>query len=353
MNDTILDRLSYRLSQLANEPGHLKRSFDGHHLSFSAVAQNQTFRSVPRLEGEGENTKCIGVKAWHFRPAAQVTPTATPTDCDTPDCGEQTTHVQEYDASIIAEGCATAISARCNNEVNTLEEYFSCLRQVMGSISNQLDVLAINTVSTSAMANTGQLQTGWTVNGNRVDVPEADFAWNKLGFFSMNANQNKIMDQVFLSGSNFYGDWYNAQYTQFNDNERSIAAAFNNFNFHVDTLRMDQQLGRKSTFVVDPNVIAFFNTVVSTSMTPIKEGVSDQGEKYIWHMPHPTAMYMKNGVMTPVMVEMEYNKVCTGRNAALGNLQYKTMFYGRVVGGMDIADAGANGETGVVEFTAA
>lgn len=345
-------RINVAMGEMFQEAGYLTRNFNTPHGTLQALLANQTVRTIERLEGTpGGKTTCVGVKAWHIQAPGTYTVTS-PTDCTIPEGDELETEGANYDSGILGEGAASVIAERCDNDITFARESAMAIKKAMDTALNVANEAAIDLLASDAMANIGTLQTGWVVNGTRVDVPAADFVWSKLGFFKANADQNHIYDQLVISGMNFYADWYNSQYTRLNDNERSIFAAFSNFNFHVDTLKMDSHLSRNSTFFVDRNVFAFWNTTYTGSLEPVKLGnASGGGERFAFIMPHPTLRYMRNGQMVPVLFEIEFEKICTGRNA-LKQLTFKYKYYAKLVGGLTTSIDGPNSETGIIEFSA-
>jgi hypothetical protein len=295
------------------------------------------------------NGACVGVEAWYVD-TTDVGEVSAPSGCTTPGGNTVSTAKVDYQSGVLARAAGNVDSNYCANELTFVRASGDVLRKIMSDLRAQLNVEAINLLDANSGANIYDLLPDtWTENGVTIEVPKTEMNWENLGYMQLVAENNNFPGAFFVSGgSNFWGEWWKSNYRQFNDNERGIFRAFQDMGFYFDSRQLDQTLGTASTFAVSPNAYAFWNST-KYGQVPMEVSVGSNGKKFVYSMPDPELMWMRNGVATPVMYEIEMEMACSSRDA-LDYLVTNVKYYGRVVGGLEMAPAGANGETGVIQF---
>lgn len=339
-----MNRLNVRLNEMFPQPNMAFADLNTPVMAAEGLLTNQRARADARLEGD----KCIGVKAYFLR-TSNIGTVALSTDCTTPAGNPALTVSKNFDTAEIAAAAGNATDARCDNEVNFLEESTAVLAACVSRCRTALDQLLITRTAANAQVNLDPgLPVTWddTTASPRILVPKADFTWDNLGEFEAVINNNKFGDFLLLTGRNFYNDFWKSNFQRLNDNERAAFAAYSTFKIYFDIRNMDTTLARRSTLAVDRNSYLFWNTVFSSS-TP--EEVD--ADRWVWYIADPYLKYSKNGVLVPVLYEVEVTKTCVDRTA-IGQLQFQWNYYVRVVGGYEFIPPGANGEKGVLEFQA-
>lgn len=339
---SVMPRLNVRLSEMFLSPNTAITEYNEPAMSARAVLMNQTARADERLTGN----KCVGINAWFYRTSA-ITTVSAPSDCTTPGGNQGDTIGQNYDTEVLANAAGTVLDNRCNNELEFVEESALAIRRIIAVLRKTLNSTIITRLAAAAQVN---LDTGipasWddTSESPKILVPGTDMVWENLGEFEAVVANNLFGDHLWLSGRNFYNDFWKAQYTRFNDSGKAEFQAYQDHKFYFDLRNMDAVLGEKDTLAIDQNSYIFWNTTFSTATwTQIGE------DKWVAVIPDPELSYMKNGRLTPVLYEFEMEKLCSGRNSNT-QLQWSYKYYGRLVGGFKQAPTGPNSEKGVLLF---
>ncbi len=314
-----------------------------------ALLENQKAISTPVLDAGGT---CVGVKAYYVKGATDLA-TGTPSStCNLLAGTELESSSQNYSSGVLVVGKPKIDDSLCNNEYDLPTLSALAIKKALSDMRKYLcNTIMIPSLTANAQANldTG-IDTTWndTTNTPRIDVPEDDFVWEKLGEFRNVAINNDLGDDfLFLTGRNFNADWYNRNYRNITDSRESGASeAFNEYNMYSDIKNLDVTMTRKTTFAVDTGSYFFWNTVINTP-TAVQIGEN----KWIFTMTDPVLMWNKNGVLTPVVYEVEYEKVCTGRDA-LNSFVYDHTYNIKLIGGFQWAPSGVSSQTGCLEFAA-
>ena len=343
---SVLQRLNVEFEEMFNEPNTARTEFIQPAAVAKALLENQTATADERLESD----KCVGVKAWFIR-ASSIGAVSASTDCTIPGGNEAETVSKNFDSAPLAHAAGTAKDHRCNNEVNFIDESKIVLKKIVTDLDRQTNELAIARLAAASQVN---LDTGidpnWddTTESPRILVPQADFTWENLGEFNALVANNNFGNHFWISGRNFYKDYWQATMRTFNDNERSNLKGYESVGgMYFDLRDLDRLMTWKSSFAVDENSYLFWNTATGSS-TPTMVDTN----VWEWLVPSPVLTYNKNGRMVPVMYKIEMQKTCLTRTS-LGDRQYSYKYYGRLVGGLEWAPTGPNGEKGVLQFKAA
>ena len=151
---------------------------------------------------------------------------------------------------------------------------------------------------------------------------------------------DQIYDYIIIDSSNLWMDRALAEIRSRNNDQRDEAASFNQFNIHWDTRDMESTLGRRSTFIVNPNVVGFWNVTWSNpASNPTLEDASNN--LWTYRIADPILKWNDNGTMRPVEYEVEYSYECLNRTS-VGQRQYAHKYYIRLIGGLVIAPLGFN-----------
>lgn len=338
-------RANVRLATMFKSPNTAITEYNEPAMTARALLTNQTASVDPVLEG----SKCVGVKAWFIRTSA-IGEVSAPADCTTPGGNEAETVGQNYDSEVIFHGAGTAKDERCNNEVEFVEESAAIMRRLIAAARKKLNTLSIQRLAANAQVNLDpNLDQNWdpTTESPRILVPQADFTWDNLGEFEAVVANNKFGEHFYVSGRNFYHDWWKGNYERLNDDGKAAFAAYADQNFFFDLRDMDTVVGNRSTFAVDRNSYVFWNQHSSPSTPTLKDD-----DTWVWVVPDPELSYVKNGRLVPLMYEIEMKKTCVGRTTLYyRQLSYK--FYLRLIGGLRTAPVGPANEKGVLQFKAA
>lgn len=340
------NRVNIELNKLFIDP-ITQSEFDHPVDTAKALLENQKVMSTEILEGD----RCVGVKAFYIKGANDLVVSKS-TDCTLPTGTELETSSKNYTSGYITGASAKVLDEWCNSELTFAQLSAKAIQKAMSDIRKSLNnTTLIPALTAGAQAN---LDTGidstWddTTNTPRIDVPETDFVWEKLGEFRAVAQNNDFMDDfIFISGRNFYQDWYNRNYRITDTRVDSAGEAFNEYNMFFDIRNLDATMTRKTTFAVDTGSYFFWNTVINTPTA-----VQVQERRWVYTIQDPVLMWNRNGVLTPVTYEVEYEKVCSSRETTLNTLNYTHTFYIKLLGGFSLAPTGVSSQTGVLEFAA-
>lgn len=313
------------------------------------LAKNKS-RTVPRLVGD----KCVGVEAYFLRThVANGQAFATPTTCATP-CGDESETIKgTYDTVVLAEAQGKVLDNRCDNLVTFGEELAIVQANMMAEMRFEFNrFIAIPTLGAASQANLDTfMDPTWdgVTNTPRITLPIADFAYTRFPEFQAVAANNGFGDFFFISGRLFHSSEWFAGINRNNEGFRDQQIAFSQQEMFLDLRDLDQTMTRKTVFAVDSNSYAFWNTTRSTP-TPVEIPTTGTGKKWVWVQADPTMTYMKDGRMVPLLYEFEMEQTCIGRDEQKFT-QNSYCLYSRLLGGLEFAPAGPNGEEGVLQFS--
>ena len=321
----------------------------GSALTARALLARNKGKTIPRLVGD----KCVGVEAHFLRTHAENGQDfATPTTCATP-CGDESETVKaDYATEVLAEAQGKVLDNRCDNIVMFGEELAAVQAHMMSELRYEFNrFVAIPALIAASQANIDTfMDSTWdSVSATpRITIPTTDFSYERFPEFMTVAANNNFGDFFLLSGRLMYAKDWMASINASNEGFRDQAIAFSQLPIYFDTRDLDQTVTRKTLFAVDTNSYVFWNTVRNTS-TP-REMNTDTGRKWVWVQADPIMTYMKDGRPAPVLYEFEMQETCVGRDAQKFQ-QNSYCLYGRLLGGLEFAPTGPNGEKGVLQFS--
>lgn len=321
--------------------------------SAKTVLESLTHRSVPVMR----NGKCVGLQVLWLKDCnddAVVDTTAPDVDCDIPSGSELSSDARTYEPDLFINDTRSASDDLCGNYYEFVDTSAMTLKRLITTVEQKLNAQTVAFLKANAQVN-GDTGGSGIITGTETGFPAADFGPDLLAEISAYAATNRIGDYRILSGRNFYNSVFNANYKRLNDNGRSEGAAFDNAGIAFDLLDLDTAAAVPSTFVFNPDGIGFFNKTWS-GYTP--ELVDPQLNKWAYKISSPSLRYRysasENGRLItrlqPVEYEVEYQKVCTGRDS-LGKPVYSHTYLVRFIGSLFTAPNGCNDETGILHFT--
>lgn len=327
----------------ANQSRNAEFFFPG--VTAKTFLENQSVQTQDILEGG----VCKSVTAWFLEggtttltyTGAVTNPAAT---CEIAACTEMQTQSKVYDKNLFVEACASAKGHRCDNAVGFAQEAAAAFLRARKDILKELNnrVLALLTANVQANQSTNYDSTligAATIAGNRLKMSPTNFQnLDNLVALDLLKYENIIPNPIYLNvGTNFYTA---AQKAFFARNAPEAGTAFVSLQELAGGMKWDlegrAQLGRNSTFILNPDAFLFFNTTYSDS-TPIL--VNPSKNVWTYKMDDPELMYRKNGQMIPVQYEIEYSYVCSDRDS-VGRMIFTHTWKVRLIGGLNLAPAG-------------
>lgn len=251
----------------------------------------------------------------------------------------------------------------CGNTIQFAQLANWQLQSAMSNIRRALNIRAVNFFNANAqvcldteVANIDNGNGAWAVNADTItiELPTADAKDpDALALVdSVILNNNFYGDYYLLSGRfNWYQQVYNAGFRNLNDNERNQLATYNAHNMFFDVRDLDATLTGRNTFAVDPWAYTIWNRIYSKSTEPMQRD-SDIGALWEFFIEDPFLQILQpDGTMAPLRYEVVYQKVCQGRDA---NTRHNDLhrFEVKFLGGIAVAPAGIDGETGILKFKA-
>lgn len=338
-------KLLKEISSTFTRPTMVEAEYSHPVMTAKLLLEKQTSQWEPRLM---EGKICQGVDIWYQQSGVDTVThsgtSASATTCTIPAGLEAQTNSTAYNNNVFIEATVTINDKKCDNELQFIDESRKQIQKAITDIHRKLNTdfaipLLTNNVQpnqyASAATNLSILPQG---TGNRLKLDPSLWNFEALQSFKLLADQNDIYDYFILDSSNLWIDRALAEIRSRNSDQRDEIASFNQFNIHWDTRDMETTLGRRSTFIVNPNVIGFWNVTWSAPFTnPTLE--DPQNNLWTYQMPDPILRWNDNGTMRPVMYEVEYSYECINRTS-VGQRQYAHKYYIRLVGGLVMAPAG-------------
>ncbi|MEL6805022.1 MAG: hypothetical protein AAFO91_14705, partial [Bacteroidota bacterium] len=264
---------------------------------------------------------CRTVEAWFYEVGAHTQQTTVPTGaaqgCDLIDGTEGATRSVSYDVSRLELASFKIIGPKCNNVVEMETEMARLTAKAMLDIRKSLQKKYYDLFAANAQANQSTYDTttfgSVADGGNRVSVDPSNFNFELLRKMHVLAGDNLFPeDYLLIDGTNFWLDNDLAQYRRANDNARDEAAIFGDTEIYFDTRTLDAHVTRRSTFMVNPYNVLFYNDAWYSQDG--EESILN-GKKYMRSsIQDPLWSYNQNGVLTPVTYHMEVTHECSGRN---------------------------------------
>lgn len=98
-----------------------------------------------------------------------------------------------------------------------------------------------------------------TVNGFETEIGSAYWNSTLISYFKLVAKRNKFNAPYFVSGTNLFEAYDNAQMNSGNADGKGSKAMFDQFKFYFDIFNVGDVVGEEVTFMVNKNALAFHN----------------------------------------------------------------------------------------------
>lgn len=299
----------------------------------------QTVRTEA-LRGVGQD--CREVDAYFHVVGSHLEVTA-PVDCDLADGPELQTDSIRYANNLNDIWTSFKIlEPRCNNATDFTMEMAKGLTKAMATIRRRINTKYIQLFDANAQANqaTGYTEFAAAAGGaNRLRYNVGTDNFSTLRGMELFAADNYLGRTIFATGQSFYRNADISQYYGLDDDKRSQAAIFADSEMVFDPRNIDQITGAKTTFIVDPSVLIFWNHTWYSD-TPTIVDPSTNYTRYTIADPSG-AMWRDNGSMRPLRYHVETKFECVGRNANK-ELQYGYTVNVSIPGGLHKAPDGYN-----------
>ena len=285
------------------------------------LMQNQTATVTQLFRGD----ECVGHEVAYLYSDNAVAPTVSATPI-APACiiaaGDTLSSAKKvFNPNLYIRQALTINDKDCDNVLKFVDKAAFGFASKMAQIADELNVEIINRLVANAMTPT--FVGNGTLNANIIEYAASEFDPDLLADWDSIAINNLLpQNYLVLHGNNFRNQYYNAAFQQLNDNQRSfLPQLFMGGRASWDMLRLDQTVGAPTSFLVDPNMYAFFSRSVYTD-TMVNLG--DQYNTQVFRMPlqytvnngmNPpelkTMMYANGaGDMVPVYLDVRYQKIC-------------------------------------------
>lgn len=327
-----------------------------------ALLTNQTARSTPVQVGP----QVIGQRVYWIKSGDTTithSGTAAPggLDCTLESGTQMETDEQIYtdNVFIFKNVALTDTDIRQKNIFSIDELVAQTLMHAMNRIRVAFNSRCISFLNSNKQPNLDSLLTSNDL-GNGTWALNADLATIEVPADDTRNEDSLVALQNVLENNNFYGGYFlingyrnwklqfdTSGYKANNDNQRSIASTFGDYQLFWDTRALDQALGGYNSFAVDPNAYVFVNRTYSPSSVPVQVDEN----KFQYYIEDPELMVMQNGVMQPLRYEVIYQRKCTARNADT-SIAFDHQWEVKLLGQLNNAPAGVLGETGIMKIKA-
>lgn len=321
-----------------------------------SLMKRQTARTTPIMKGK----VCVGQDIIWLKSGVTsldyigTTASGASLNCDLATGQQLESDAKTYLDNLFAIAVVDIVDEKCNNLVDFARESALAWKKGMQDIRTALNSNFITFLNSNIQQNlftdVASVDAGngpWAENadGATIEIPKADLNDpDTLAYLDVLAQNNLLEEFFMISGwQNFYTSRYNAEFKNLNDHERNQLAAYNSLNMDFDVRAMDQALSAGVTFMVNPNSFAIWNTGWSQ-----KDPVQIDSDKWEFQLEDPVLKINDNGTLRPVRYEVAYQRVCNDRDAKTRHTFYRR-YEIKFVGGIDVAPAGVQGETGIVK----
>lgn len=180
-----------------------------------------------------------------------------------------------------------------------------------------------------------------------LEFAAADWTADIVGKLQWMADQYNVFTPFMIDSGNLWlEDWMN----KFKTNGCCTIDSLGS-NGPIDlvyaTRTASQTTGHASTFLVDPDAVAFWTRNYYQSTTPVP--MQDEYNSYVWKMPVPGLQYADGGSLKQIYVDVIRQRQC---EVSGGQHRWKTVWYLKLhfawILGPDIC---ATGDTGIIHAT--
>lgn len=110
-------------------------------------------------------------------------------------------------------------------------------------------------------AGVNQLTDPYTINGTTTEIPPSAFTPDLWGYFAQAMIVNKLGNAYWLGGSQLWIQKWRAMMEAANAEGKGAAQKFTTMKMYNDLFNVDSVLGKKASFLINPNSVAFVHKV--------------------------------------------------------------------------------------------
>jgi len=324
-------------------------------LSYPAATANKL------LQNHGMNvrnevtagTECLGYNVYWTDTCNDVEVAKSeepnyPADCDIPDADTPITCNNElYKNNCFLSASVGFTDQQCPSRLAGIDFSSQLIDQALKSIRQKLLESTVDLFVACAQANVWDGTYGCPV-GTTTEFTSAQFNIELLYHIQNIARHHGCNDYCIIDDSNFWEIWQAS-----NDGkccaDGSKRTTFGRFDITFDTF-LDEYLGRRSTFLVNPKCFGFTNSCKYDNVVPEAQGSIGDAQVWAWKISDPILQIRQGGVNVPICYDVEYKKECVGRGPN-GKRYYKHTYYVTYEGGQYAAPSTCGSEKCVFEFT--
>lgn len=324
------------------------------------LLEEQTATTTPIIR----NNVCIATQVDYLHVDSVVIPTATTSapavNCVIPAGDGLSSAEKTYTPNLYIQETILVNDQDCDNFFKTTQKVAHLFASTMAKMAQSLNEHLI--AQLVLLKDTPTFVGNGTLNVDVIDYPAADFLNpDLLADWRLIASRNFLASNyLILNGTNLNNLTYNAAFKQLDDDKRSlIAQLLAGEKLSWDLFQMDTIVGALPSFLVDPNMYAFFNKTNYTDALVEWKDANNTATfrlplQYFVDNPDPTRraqtfMYANNGVLQPIMVDIRYQRVCDAVITQGGrpSLTHKWSFL--IEGGFDTAPA-TDSKSGIIQI---
>lgn len=292
-----------------------------------AIRENQTVTLAPLQEKDKTNSvKLIWMEMCNDDIAA------CSDLCDNPAFAELQSGCETHSLSCLAEvGFKIGENTFDSKYGNYQDAIAFGMMANLKKLDERLAVLGVTALG--AMAGVNQYTEGITEGTGNAFIPPQYWGPDLMGEFAMISQINRFNDAYLLSGTNLYKSLWNSEMNRSNGEGKGAANKMSSMDIYFDLFNVNPVAG-KSTYMIDPNAIAFINKAKYSS-TP----------KEYTNGANMTLYSVESKNLPGIFYDVKYTTVCTDAEVFH---QFKIWATGAFLQN----PTGCNDEiTGILEFT--
>ncbi len=256
-------------------------------------------------------------------------------ECDFPEPKDEAVCQEiDYNRNCFIDTSFSFTDQDCSSRLNGISIAAMKFDKAFERMRKAISESVFDLMTANAQANTWALTYGNPV-GTVTEFTSNEFTVNLLHHFRNIARHHQCPDYCVLDDTNFWELWQQLLDGKCCGDE-SGRTTFDRFDITFDPW-IDEYLGRRSTFLVNPKQYGFINTWKYNNESPIMQFNNGEDSIYVWSVSDPVLQILtigENGQtsLQPVRYDVEYKKKCCGRDA-LGNRMFKHNYFITYSGG--------------------
>jgi hypothetical protein len=312
--------------------------------------ENQRVRWNPVNTDEGN---CIGVKSVFLRDCSDSTAdcfgeTGEDISCDITGPQIESDNIT-HEPNICFRETFSILDNECKDAISFQEKF----AYRMLTAKNKLRLKLNQKIAATILANAQENQYNHTygeIAGVETYFDSADMTADIIAEFAITADNNDIYNPVILSGGALYHAAFNANYNQFNDDQRDQIQKMNHFeDWYWDTKYLRGITGQDSIIMYDAGSFGFFSSWQFKNRNP--ENKQDANNTFVYSEPDETMMFMNDGQPNDIMYDVTLQHKCdtvqvNGSPQRRWGTYVEVTMKGGIVKGAEDCD----GNSGVLEF---